>query len=219
MKADMSETHFAYYLFMIAALSCSYLLAKKERRFYILSTLLFLSVITEVIVDVVRAEHIKCFIIYHIYIPLEYTLMALFFSRQNISISIKRLILFSIPGFVLLSFLLSIFLIKPPQFPSLQFNIEGLLLIATSVYTLFTIEVYSLKPFYTFPIFWICSGIILFHAGLFLFNGAYNYLLSNETEEARYLHTLINTNLQYLLYLFWIIGFLCRLRKKNFIIR
>jgi hypothetical protein len=213
----MSKTHIVYYFFMSAAFTCSCFLLRKEKGFTPLSLLLFLSIITEIVVDILRVRHIERFIVYHIYIPVEYSLMALFFARQNIVPVAKRAILFSVPAFVIVSCILSAAIIQPPNFPSVQFNLEGVFLILTSVYILFTIEVDSLQPFYTFPIFWICSGIILFHAGLFLFNGAYNYLLIQETEEAKYLHTLINTNLQYLLYLFWIIGFLCPLRKKNFI--
>lgn len=215
----MPFTHVLYYVFMLASLLCAYWLARKEERYYILCLLLFLSVVTEIVVDVFKAGNRAYHVIYHWYIPVEYALMALFFAQQNIAGAVKRAVLISIPVFVFVSAFISGFIIRPPQFPSVQFNIEGLLLITISVYTLFTIEVNGLKPFYTFSIFWICSGIILFHAGLFLFNGAYNYLLSSETEEARYLHTLINTNLQYLLYLLWIIGFLCPLRKKNFITR
>lgn len=211
--------HIAYYFFMSIALMCSMRFSGKEARFIILSVLLSLSIITEITVDNLKSFGKDHRLIYHVYIPIEYFLLALFFSKQNIIKHAKNAILISIPIFVLISLFISIFVIAPPQFPGLQFNIEGLFLIVVSLFILLTVELDSLKPFYQFSIFWICSGVILFHAGLFLFNGAYNYLLSNETREAKRLHILINTTLQYLLYLFWIIGFLCPQHKKNFTIR
>lgn len=214
----MPPTHIAYYAFMIVALLCASMAARKQAYFYVISALLIFSITTEMIVDVLKAKGIEHHIMYHIYIPAEYSLLALFFARQRIAPHVKRYILLSIPVFIVASAIISLFIIQPPHFPSVQFNAEGLLIIVISVYTLFAIEADDLTPFHTFPIFWICSGIILFHTGLFLFNGAYNYLLSNQTREAKHLHSLINTNLQYLLYLFWIIGFLCRQRKRSFII-
>src|SRR5690348_5256728 len=113
----MPASQCIYYILMIVALFCSYIGGKREAALHILSLLLCLSVTAEFIVDILKRNGVSRRIVYHVYIPIEYIFLALFFFKQHIPDKLKKAILFSITMFILLSILISLFLVKPPYFP------------------------------------------------------------------------------------------------------
>jgi hypothetical protein len=207
-----------YYGLMFATLVLSFFAQKEDRTIRTLTLLLILSVLVEMLVEIFKARHIGHRIVYHFYIPIEYIFLSVFFSKQDIHRKLKQIIRYSIPVYVVAAVFISIFLVKPPQFPGLQFNLEGLFLISIVIGILFSLNVTTHSIFHL-PLFWFCCGLLVFHAGLFFFNGAYNYLLKQKAGYASQLQTVINTNLNYILYIFWIIGCLCVFLKRRFIIQ
>lgn len=202
---------------MLFAFVFSFYAQKFEKSLIILTSLLLLSLLTEMLVEIFKSHKINHRIIYHIYIPVEYMLLALFLSRQNVNSSLKKIIRFSIPVYFCISMFISFFFISYKDFPGTQFNIEGLFLVSFVIAVLFSLKITEGISIFRLPFFWIGSGLLLFHSGLFFFNGAYNYLIHNKTEYAAKLQTIINTNLNYLLYIFWIIGFIWAIRNRKYI--
>lgn len=180
---------------------------------------LSISWITEVVVSIsyyVFCVEQKFNVLYHIYIPIEYSLLAYFFSLSTKMPTLKKNILLSIPIYLMTSLILSVFILSFYEFPGLNFNIEGILLILWSLIILF-----NLQPIYEFsilkaPIFWICLGILIFHTGMFLFNGVFNYLFKLNSPLAKQLFQLVNKNLNFLLYICFSIAFVCSHQMKKY---
>lgn len=202
-------------LFLCLIVSC--LASISNRALRIFPYLLSLSIITEIAVMIVYYRYNGNYnLIYHIYIPLEYSLLAAFFYTITQNKTVKRMVLISIPFYVLCSLLLSLFVTSIAEHPGWNFNLEGVLLITWCLITLFTMEPLQELPLLKLPVFWICLGILVFHSGIFFFNGVYAYLQGTNLQTAEHLNQLIIKNLNYLLYLCFTVGFLCAIRMRKY---
>lgn len=191
---------------------------ERNRSFKVLAVLLGFSVVTELIVNVLRYIYgykISDYLfIYHLYIPLEYALLAYFFYLNN-NQKVKKIIMLSIPTFILASFFISLKIITLKEHPGLNFNLSGVLLITWSLITLFSLQPDATVSYTRLPVFWICMGILIFHAGIFFFNTIYNDLLEQNSELAQSLHRLTIKCLNYILYICFSIAFLCSIPRKR----
>jgi hypothetical protein len=215
----MSSNILIYYGLMFAAFCICLHACKTETKLRTLALLLFFSIIAESVVEICKFHKLNHRFVYHIYIPLEYIFLSFFLKSQAVSKRIKQIIAVSIPVYILLAIFLSFYIIDLSAFPGIHFNIEGLLLIFFVSIVFFNVEVSSDHSIFRLPFFWIAIGLLLFHSGLFFFNGVYNHLLRSKSDSAAFLQKIVNTNLNYLLYLFWIIGFLCSIRNKRYTIQ
>lgn len=215
----MPTSLLVYYGLMILAFFVSIPAGRQDRRLKLLTLLLFFSIVTELVVELCKYYNISHRFIYHIYIPLEYLMLCLFIQTQYVSKIIKRMVLATIPLYVFLAAFFSLFILPPPYFPSIQFNIAGLFIILLVITVLFNLKIKDNYSIFRLPFFWIAIGLLLFHSGLFLFNGVYNFLLKTKSDSAAHLQKIVNTNLNYLLYLFWITGFLCSIRNRKYTIQ
>jgi hypothetical protein len=146
---------------------------------------------------------------YHLYQPASYCLYALFFADYLHEPWKRGAVLATIPVYVLSSTLISWRVTGTDLYPGLNYNIEGLLLITLSVITLFSLRVEATVSILRLPVFWICCGLLVFHAGIFFFNFLFPRLLVNNHALARRLQDLLIQNLNYLLYLSFSVAFLC----------
>jgi len=214
----MSIYQVIYLTLLILCLLISLFTYKQSKSLKIFPLLLCLSLITEITVDfmyfLLNYDN-EYNIIYHIYIPLEYSFLSYFFYLNN-SHQVKKYIEVSIPLFILASGLISGFVISITDFPGLNFNLAGTLLILWSVITLFSVQPTANVSITSLPVFWICIGILVFHTGIFFFNGVYEHIQQKNSLLAQQLHRLTIKSLNYIMYICFSIAFICSHRMKKY---
>jgi hypothetical protein len=187
-----------------------------EKGLSIFPALLGLGIVTEVCVHFLLAKNgLPYIIIYHVYIPLEYTLWMLYFRAVTQNKLIRTLQVYSIYLFVLLCLVLSIIYIPVDKFPNLQLNLEGILLIIWATSSIFTIEYYPNVNIFSRPVFWICVGVLIYYTGSFSFMGVYNYITANKAALGKVLKIYLLIIPNCILYTSLSIAFLCSQRIKK----
>lgn len=204
---------YIYFILLLAALILCIIVIKKEQGFSSLALLLLFSIITEIGAEICKQYKQNYYFLYHIFTLFEYSFIAFYLSKYQKSVLIKKIISISIPFFIVSSLLLSIFIVRINEYPGLQYNLEGVLLILWSLVSLFSFTPVNNDPLYKQSSFWIASGFFIFYVGIFFVNGVFNYFFSKSDPNVKILHTVINTIFNYTLYIFMIIGFLCSLKK------
>lgn len=197
------------------------MLAARRKRLalqgkYILITLLIIIIAVELSVDIIKgfqadvSDSIKKKYrpIYHAYIPVEYLLICLFFLCSVKSRKLKRFIIFSVVAFGITCAFISLSdPAKLDEYPSYQFNISGALLLILAILVLLDMSSFNTDTYiYHYPLFWICAGVLLFHAGIFYFVGVYKYLSTHNKELASDLNAIIIGSFNIIYYSFWLFG-------------
>lgn len=200
-------------LIYLTLLSFTFLLSiwcKKEgKTLKVFPFLLFISLFVEILSNIFKNRDYFIYrLLFHIYTPVEYSLLAIFFYFANTSIRIRKIIIFSIPVFVTVSLIISLKVIGLGSFIGTNDNIEGLLLISFSIITLFSIPFNPKLNILQLPEFWICVGILFFHSGMFFLNGGYKFFVDRNQNFAEHIRQFI-IYLNYFLYIIFSIGFLC----------
>lgn len=191
---------------------------KSMRLFpYLLLTSLFAELLVIYIYFILNKKNGEYFIIYHIYIPIDYLFLGLFFYYAFEKQRIKKVISISIPTFMLISIYLSINIIGFRKYPGLNLNIEGCLLILLSIYRLFTLEPNTNISISKHPVFWICTGLLIYNLGGFIFNGYYNFLIETMSPLAKELNYILNKSFNIILYISFSIAFICSNLTKKYI--
>ena len=81
---------------------------------------------------------------------------------------------------------------------------------------MYDIETLPHTPILRIPVFWILSGLLIFYSGVYFFNTAYSYMSLHNIQQAKNLRAYINVTLNIFLYFFWINGFICSTRIRNY---
>lgn len=206
----MDYSRILYYTCILTSLiiCCYYSLYNKSIRIFIF--LFLLSIVTEILSDKTRT-----FLFYHFYIPLEYFFLSYFFKQKWNEKAVKNIIQVSAICFAIFCIIISATVRKINEFPSIQFNVEGVFNIALSLSALLFIPVDEKLPIYRLPVFWISLALLLFHSGIFVLNGSYNYLLQHNPYFANKLTRIINYNLNILYYILFSIAFICSKRTAK----
>ncbi|GAB3908630.1 hypothetical protein GCM10028803_44620 [Larkinella knui] len=153
--------------------------------------------------------------IYHFYQPIEYMLVALFFLNTINSVSVKKWIGRSIPGFLLVCVLNTLFFQKLNSPNSTSFMVESALLILWSgIYFFELFKGNTEEKIWAIPEFWISTGVLFFYAGTFFLMGLLNYLYKVDMGLAKKLYV-INHILNILLYSLYTVGFICKARQMK----
>lgn len=205
-----------FYLFLlILSFALSFRTIKSELGSRFLTVLLLLSIITEASVYTMyyflelRPEF---YIAYHIYIPFEYGLIAGYLINHISNSHVKSAILISIPSFFIASLLISFFK-GVLTFPGVNLNLEGFLIIVWTIISLFSLRP-SKIPLLRQQFIWVSIGLLVYYSGGFFFNFVYQLLVEQQSEVALKLNGIINKGLNYLLYIFFCISFVCSQRKN-----
>ena len=215
----MSTYYVAYLGILCASLLFSLWAARHDAEVWILTLLLALAVLTEATVYVMYyllALKPQFFAVYHIYIPFEFALLSLYFSRHVHIVLVKKIIAVAIPVFAVCSVWLTyqngLF-----TYPGNNLNLEGFLIIIWAVISLFSIQPKTDVSLFKLPVFWMSVGVLLYYSGGFFFNFVYQYISSEQSEIVRRLNELVNKGLNFVLYTFMIISFVCsnRLSKSS----
>lgn len=151
---------------------------KGIKKYLILSILLFCTAIVEIGVQVLVKMKIEFISLYHIFSFIEYPLFCLFLIDAIKTSNVKKIVLISIPVFILSALSLSIFYYHFNNFPGGNINLEGIFQCIVCTYILFNLDVEEDIPILKNQYFWICSGILIFFGTTFFFNGLLTYVFS-----------------------------------------
>ncbi len=215
----MPFERYVYYILMVVAFAVACVRSKNEKSFKIICWLLFFSILTETASDYFRAfDDKKKYIPYHFYIPFEYCLVTFYLSVLLQIRWVKRILIVSIPVFLITSALISIYWNDVEDLPSWQYNIEGTLIIIWCIINLFNLPPDPVGNIFKTFQFWFCVAFMIMFSGQFFLNGFFNPL-QNRNPEVKQNLSLVYLVLNYLFYTLIIFGLLCSRPTTNYISR
>lgn len=208
------------YYGLLALCLITLLLNKRNlnNKYYWFIPLIVIGITTQAIGDIInyglQLEDKKTFM-FHIYQPLEYVLLAMFYLQLLKGKIIKGFILVSIPLFV--SFCIYYYASNAksylgPDFT--HFTVEAILIIF--FVSIFFFQLFKLEEclaLNTYPAFWINTGNLFFYGGNLFVMGFHFYLNKHDTILAQEFLS-INHYLNLLLYVLYIIAFSCSKTNK-----
>ena len=200
---------YGYYMLMVIAfiISISYKLPDSAK---ILSILLFISIITELIVEACKAYDIRYYLLYQIFTPIEYVLISMYFYKAIFDFAFKRYVKISMIVFVSICATETAINSNALEFPRLLCYIECFLIILTAVVALLLIDVDSSRPIYKIGDFWFSIAFLFFNSALFIVL----FFDQQQSLEIRAIFSIINKSANCLLYVLLSVGFLCLERKR-----
>lgn len=211
----MFNIRIIYFILLIVCLVLSIFANRKnDRSLIIFPYLLSISIVAEILVYTFHSQKLNHNLIYHLYVPVEYAFLATYFYLNAKNLSVKKVILYSIPAYVFIGIVFSIFT-KMNNHPAFLINLEGLFLITWAVVTLFSIDARGGNKITDLPVFWICVAILIYHSGIFTFTGIYNYINEQRTGLGIKLNLYILQISNYILYICLSIAFICSHRTKT----
>lgn len=123
---------------------------------------------------------------YHIFIPLQYSALALVFRENFVSSVTKKIVLYSIVFVLVFAILISAFLQSMKEMPFWIILITRLLLLLwVLLYLRELLDVRDPSPLTSIPIFYVCMGILIYIISLFQM-GLMRFLIYNKRELATY---------------------------------
>lgn len=206
---------YIYYFLMLVcfATGCFYL---KYTYVRLLVALLSFSVLTEVAVEVIGKEANSYFFLYHIFIIIEYLFITLILKRWITNQWVQKIMMVSMVVFCVVSLLVSMYVQDFSLFPSINANIEGLLIITWCIVSFFSIVPLDNTAIYHLPVFWVTLAFFIYFSGTLGINGVYNYLLSHEEGTAKRIYSIFNSISNYVLYILLTIGILCHKQDPKY---
>ncbi|MBR9977974.1 MAG: hypothetical protein KFH87_07790 [Bacteroidetes bacterium] len=161
----------------------------KPYRFFVY--LLAFTFLTELAGMLLSRMEIPNLWLYNTYTAIEYTLLMLIFSMINQNERIRRLLLFSIPVFLVI-WIFSTFILKSSdQFQGIFLSIVSVVFVIISVATLINEMRNSEVLLVDNPVFWFSSGVLIYFAGNVIVFALIDQLLG-ESEAALYSGWLIH---------------------------
>lgn len=195
-----------FLLLLIALISCSIAGRAFSGRIILIYLILILVTSIASIYVLVVAKLNNNLFIFHLFTPIQYLLLSLLYSHEIASNRIKRIINYSIPLFIVLSILFSLFVQKLTDNNSVITIIESIGLITWPLLFLKqTLELQKVNSLLGFPMFWISVGILFYFVGTLITQGMLDYLIKHDMEIAQkvFLFTYI---FKYLLFIMLSIG-------------
>jgi hypothetical protein len=182
---------------------------------------LFWLVFITLIVETIGLYYLKVLgkvagLVYAIFQPVEYTLMAIFFFLIIKSSIIKSIIKISIPFVLIWNIINSLF------FQSINGLNTYALLVVSLLFCSWTV-VYFLQLLNSFddekilwknPYFWVCTGVLFFYAGSFFLTCFINFILKNDSVTANKIWP-INHMLNIVMYSLYTYGFICQAKYQK----
>jgi len=178
--------------------------------------LLSFSIITEVAVEIIGKETNSYYFVYHFFIIIEYIFITLILKRWVTNTRVKKIMLSSVFVFCLVSLLISTYIQDFSFFPSINANIEGLLIITWCIISFFSIVPLENTAIYYLPVFWVTLAFFIYFSGTLGINGVYNYLLTQEGATAKKIYSIFNSISNYVLYILLTIGILCHNQDRKY---
>jgi uncharacterized protein involved in response to NO len=211
---------YVYMLFLVTCFVISLFNYKNERGLKLISLLLFLSVLTDgvaITIKLLKINNSNHYILYHFFTPLEFTIVAYYYSLHVTNLTVKKCFYAAIIFFCILSSLISFKIVEASKYPSLNNQIFYVLIIIFSVITMLNITPVENKKLFSMAVFWITLGFTIYCSGIFTFNSLYNYLKGKNPALAKDTFNLINSIFNDILYTLISIGFICSKTHKKFL--
>lgn len=201
-----------YIAFLLLAL-LSYIAARRNERHakWIILYLGLCLLTTMAGIGVLKMGWKNNLALFHLFTPLEYTVLSLLYYNVLSSVRLKRVILVSIPVFVLTAAVFSLFIQKYDTDSNSYVTIlESILIFLSSMF--FLREVLLLQQvtsLHRFPLFWVSVGILFYFTGSLITEGMMNYFFRHDMALAlRAYH--FGYVFKYLMFLMFTIGAFCR---------
>jgi len=217
LSAFFNDPNCPYYLtyqsFIVAGLVLSVIAYKRgAMRVFFLIPLLALALLVEIAADVTTGYAWA----YHLYNPIEYTLLSLYYLENCKVLRYRTLVKWFIGVFIVAAIVLSRFVYKFSSLPALNINIEGILLFVMYTHLLFSIDAEAI--IYRHPDFWISTGILTYFGGVFVCFNLYSTLLHLNPDHTEQLFGAVSFPLNIILYTCIVISQICLLRNKKYFI-
>jgi hypothetical protein len=155
-------------------------------------------------------HEIRNLYIYHLLVPVQYSLLAVIYAYAIENTIMKKVILISVPLFIATSALFASTIQPLTAYNSYAASIKNILLTVwvlcyyRELFVLLHVSHIEREPF-----FWISTGILFYSLGDFFVEGLMNYLISHNralAEKMYYVYFLLNL----LLYFTFMMAFLCK---------
>jgi len=153
--------------------------------------------------------------LYHLLIPIQYTLFSLVFYQALEGDAPRKAILASIPLYLLTVLLITLHLQTTTEFNSYARLLKNALLACWAL--LYYREVFKdlkIIRLHREPMFWISTGLFFYSLGNFFVDGLMNYLLGISFELAHALYY-VSVFLGYFLYITFLIAFVLSCKYPN----
>lgn len=159
-------------------------------------------------------------LIYQINIPLYLIFIYLFLRDHIQEFIIKQFLLITVVAYCVMCLSLSVFFYTVNDFPGIQLNVMGVIIIGMCLYILLTLDPIGNIPIYKHPMAWICLGYVVFFSATFFLNGIYNHLVETNSPLRSKIHLYINTISNCFMYSCFIVGLylsnaLTKMNKKS----
>jgi len=203
-----------YYILIFIGSILGIVFFRTKRNLQSLFILLPISLSTELFVEYLIFKSKNFYPVYHVYEVVDCFFFCLLFQKNKQQSGLGNLPAFAFLIFLVLISIIYVFNPDISQYPSLQYSTESFLLIVLSLKFLWSIEPQNGHSIVNTGMFWIATGLILFHSGIFIINGSYNFLKELSSPNALILKDWINMAFNYILYTFFIVGILCQKSSK-----
>lgn len=151
----------------------------------ILGTYFVLCLIAGLLEVFLASKRINNLWIFHYFTPVEYTLLMSVFYSWNQRSPVRKLILYSIPIFIVSWFIGSFWLSNPTDTFSYAYPFSAVLLVLVSSYTLLRIERLERSSVLDMPEFWASSGTLIYFGGTIVWSSLNVPLLHTSLEIMR----------------------------------
>jgi hypothetical protein len=186
-----------------------------QRRHMVFVPLLAIGIINQLLIDFLHYKGIDGNFLFHIYVPIEFALLSVYYNFLFSNKKIRNLIFLS--NVILLIYCTVTYYITDAFWEKDFRHFLLLSVFVTSMVVGFFISLYKNEediPLMKYPDFWINAGNLLFYACCIFVMGLYHKIKQQDEKLAdKLLH--INYYANLILYLFYIIAFTCQIRKKK----
>lgn len=135
----------------------------------ILLALISLTFFVEIFVFYLSHEKANSIWVHNIYLPLEYILIALIFSKWHQKVIFGNIIMFSIPVFLIIHIVSLIKIGDINQINSFSISLSCTFYVCISTYALINLLKDDFGSIYQDYRFWVCSALLLYSAGSIAF--------------------------------------------------
>jgi hypothetical protein len=151
----------------------------------------------------------------HIFTPVQYLILSLLYSYEISTVPIRPIIQASIPVFIGICILLSLFVQKMTDNDSIATIIGFIgLILWPLLFLRQTLKLQEVNSLLRFPMFWISVGLLFYFIGSLATEGMLDYLISHDMEMAQKVF-LLTYIFKYMLFIMLFIGAWCEMMFSN----
>jgi hypothetical protein len=208
----MTVLDIIFFVLLLLAI-VSYAFRSKERYGRIILVYLLLALVTSIatIFVLLVGRLTNNLFIFHIFTPIQYLILSLLYSYEISAVPTRRIIRASIPIFIGVCILLSLFVQKMTDNDSIETIIGSIALILWPLLFLRqTLKLQEVNSLLRFPLFWISVGLLFYFVGSLATEGMLDYLILHDMEMAQKVF-LLTYIFKYMLFIMLFIGAWCEM--------